>query len=289
MSFVKSILLESLRENRKKIIKEYINTYDLSIGANDNVLSIPHKYSLRKNKLDIKKKGKLIRDFLAQNPEPTSEQIISLMKTMPDYKKYNDLLSYVDPENDRIYKKMLRDYEKDFLDIFFSIQKNNADSSLEKLKPLETLANTISYLYLDAIVDIIGMKDFNFQNFYDLITFQISDSDIKVKVNGQKVDISDVIDDDDYIYIYKILIRKGHIVASVDRRDKEVRKFRTLLQKFMNAYKEAVKRGEQKKPFDYDTTSFEKVLEWFEKKYGFTTEFPNTLEKYYERNKSKFN
>jgi hypothetical protein len=289
MSFVKSILLESLRENRKKILKENLNVYDVGIGVNRNMMLIPKKYSLKKNRLDIKKKGKLIRDFLNQNPDPTSEQIISLMKTMPDYKIYNDLLSYeVDPENDRIYKKMLRDYEKDFLDIFFSIQKNKNDSSLQMLKPLEILANTISYLYLDTIVDVIGMKDFNFQRFYDIIV-DIPLDGIKVKINGEKVDISDIIDDNDFINIYKILIRKGHIVASVDKRDKEIRKFRTLLQKFMNTYKEAVKRGEQKKDFDYNTTPFQKILEWFEKKYGFTTEFPNTLEKYYERNKSKFN
>lgn len=300
--------------NRKKLL-EYIKSQRYNVLTESNQLFNKYfdgiyasKFSFKHDAKELQLKKNIIKNFLETNPNPSYDDVVSLMKTMPDYEKYENFIKkkYVYKNNkldgisktehdfSGFHEQLLSRYEQEFVKLFMFVKNSMfKDRNTEKkLSPLKILANNISYIYLDDIVDKLYMTNsLTYQNFIDLL-YTVND-DGEIIGTGMKglTNIDDMLnlinDEQNLKYIYRLLYYRGDIANSIKKRNNENRKFKSLLTKYKNEWQKKYENGELKSPPNFSTLPFKAILKGFESKYDFTSSFPQTLEKTFTKFQEK--
>lgn len=299
MIYNRKKLLEYIKGQRYNVLTESYQLFNKYVDGLYN-----RNYSFKHDAKDMETKKNIIKNFLETNPNPSYDDIVSLMKTMPDYEKYETYIikkygKKNDIENtryiDAIVQNFLSKYEEEFVRLFMYVKNSKfIDRDTEKkLTTVKRVANNISYLYLDEIIDdLYGQNNLTFKSFVD--SFYNIDREtgelIYKRMEGlddEKEIVNLVEDEQNLKYIYRLLYYRGDIANSIKKRNNENRKFKSLLTKYKNEWQKKYENGELKSPPNFSTLPFKAILKGFESKYDFTSSFPQTLEKTYKKFQEK--
>lgn len=326
MLYNRKKLLEYIKSQRYNVLTESYQLFNKYVDGLYN-----RNYSFKHDAKDMETKKNIIKNFLETNPNPSYDDIVSLMKTMPDYEKYENYIIKIYGQKDNvkdnvkglkgvqdiiqniqgkqdIIQNLLSKYEEEFVRLFMYVKNSmfKDKDSERSLADIKRIANNISYLYLDEIVDElyagkkIKSKDgdnteitifLTYQNFIDLLYTVNDDGEligtgIKGLVNID--DVSNLLNNEQNLkYIYRLLYYRGDIANSIKKRNSENRKFKFLLTRYKNEWQKKYENGELKSPPNFSTISFKGVLKGFESKYNFTSSFPKTLEKTFTKFQEK--